>query len=57
MLVRKSRIEFKIKVRRYYKVDYEKHATPPKRRKNEPINLYGKSAYMKRIVYIFDEMR
>lgn len=57
MLVRKSRIEFKIKVRRYYKVDYDKHATPPKRRKNEPINLYGKSAYMKRIVYIFDEMR
>ena len=44
MLARKRRLEFKIKVRKYYKEDYNKHATPPP--KSDDPNLYDHSAYI-----------
>ncbi|KAK8836129.1 hypothetical protein M9Y10_039942 [Tritrichomonas musculus] len=43
MLARKRRLEFKIKARKYYKEDYNKHATPPP--KSDDPNLYDKSSY------------
>ena len=44
MLARKRRLEFKIKVRKYYKEDYNKYATPPP--KSDDPNLYDHSAYI-----------